>query len=166
MPRYAALLRAVNVGGTGKLLMGDLTRLCHEAGFTDVRTYLASGNVVFDSERDADHCVVMLQDRLSAVLGREQGLVIRSQAELSDLLAANPFADKPGAQMQILFTDLAPTIDMLDGAKGRQSEQMALGYRAVYLFYPDGIGRSRLTLPALAQGTARNLKTVSALAKL
>ena len=50
MPVFIALLRAVNVGGTGKLPMGDLKRLCEKAGFRNVRTYIASGNVV--AERD------------------------------------------------------------------------------------------------------------------
>ena len=70
MPRYVALLRAVNVGGTGKLPMRELVAMCEDAGFADVRTYIASGNVVFTSRKSAAAVQQSLADALQAYADR------------------------------------------------------------------------------------------------
>ena len=69
MPVFIALLRAINVGGTGKLPMSDLRSLCEKAGFRNVRTYIASGNVV--AERDGSEARPRLRSRRSSGLMRE-----------------------------------------------------------------------------------------------
>ena len=74
MPRYVALLRAVNVGGTGKLPMTELTAMCLDAGFADVQTYIASGNVVFSSKLGAAKVKAALEQRLHAYAGKPVGV--------------------------------------------------------------------------------------------
>jgi uncharacterized protein (DUF1697 family) len=93
MQSYVALLRAVNVGGTGKLPMTDLQSLCRDAGFANVRTDIASGNVVFQSKSAAKKVKSDLEGRLLAYAGKPVGLVVRTASEMADVLAGNPFLE-------------------------------------------------------------------------
>ena len=81
MTTFVALLRAVNVGGTGKLAMADLRRLCATCGFTDVQTYIASGNVVFDTALPAAAVKNDLKTALAAHVGATVPIMVRSAAE-------------------------------------------------------------------------------------
>ena len=90
MPTFIALLRAVNVGGTGKLPMTDLTRLCSKAGFTDVQTYIASGNVVFNGDKSAPEVKAALEVSLKRYAGKPVGVVVRTGPEMAAVLEANP----------------------------------------------------------------------------
>ena len=163
MPRYVALLRAVNVGGTGKLPMADLKALCIDTGFTDVETYIASGNVVFTSAAKADVAKAKLEKALHIYAKKPVGVVIRTATELVAILKQNPFGkDKPN-YTYVIFLDAKPPRDALDKATGRTNEKMQLGKQEIYVFYPDGMGRSKLKIPAAKTGTARNLNTVAAL---
>jgi uncharacterized protein (DUF1697 family) len=91
MTRYIALLRAVNVGGTGKLLMSELKAMCLDAGFSRVETYIASGNVVFESKAAPSRVKAELEGRLHAYAGKRVGVVVRSAPEMRAVLEANPF---------------------------------------------------------------------------
>src|SRR5215469_4187014 len=93
MTKYIALLRAVNVGGTGKLPMADLKSICENAGFARVETYIASGNVVFESKAAASKVKSELEERLLEYAGQPIGVVVRTASELRAVLTANPFAD-------------------------------------------------------------------------
>jgi uncharacterized protein (DUF1697 family) len=166
MPVYVALLRAVNVGGTGKLPMARLLELCADAGFAGARTYIASGNVIFrcpDSERAAREA---LEARLHVYAGKPIGVIVRTAAEIAKLVTDNPFADKPTNRVMALFTDHSLPKHPLDGAAGNRNEEVRLGLRALYVFYPDGMARTRLRLPNERDGTARNMNTVAKLAQL
>ena len=92
MTRYVALLRAVNVGGTGALAMTALKAIGVGAGFARVRTYIASGNLVFDSEESSARVTAALEERLDAHMGKRVGVVLRSAGELRAVLDGNPFA--------------------------------------------------------------------------
>ena len=100
---YIALLRAVNVGGTGKLPMADLKRMCEALGFTYVRTYIASGNVVFRSDLTAAKVKSALEASLEIYAAKPVGVMIRHVAEMADVLAANPFADAPPNRVVAIF---------------------------------------------------------------
>jgi len=91
MPSYTALLRAVNVGGTGKLPMSELKAMCEAAGFAKVRTYIASGNVVFESKLSEKSVKAKLEKSLEAYAGKPVGVLVRSGAEMAAVLDANPF---------------------------------------------------------------------------
>jgi uncharacterized protein (DUF1697 family) len=166
MTAYVALLRAVNVGGTGKLPMTELKAMCEAAGFEQVRTYIASGNVVFSSSRSEDAVRAALEKALEAYAGKPVGVLVRTAAEMADTLERNPFADKPGNRVVALFVDEKLPGDTLDHARGVKDEQMKLGKREIYIFYGDGMADSRLVIPAAKAGTARNMNTVAKLAEM
>ena len=97
MPVFVALLRAVNVGGTGKLPMSDLKRLCEKAGFRNVRTYIASGNVVAERNGSEAEAKAALEAELRAYAGKPVGVIVRTAAEMSEVVAGNPFP-RPGRE--------------------------------------------------------------------
>ncbi|MHC6157126.1 DUF1697 domain-containing protein [Bradyrhizobium elkanii] len=166
MPRYVALLRAVNVGGTGKLPMTELKAMCIDEGFTDAQTYIASGNVVFSSKLGAAKVKAALERRLQAYAGKPVGVVVRSADEIAAVLKANPFPKAPPNYTVAIFLDEPPPKDALKDIKGQQDEQVRLGKREIYVAYGSGMGRSKLKIPAAATGTARNINTIAKLAEL
>ena len=91
MKTYVALLRAVNVGGTGKLPMSTLKQMCEEVGLKQVRTYIASGNIVFKSDTEEAEIKSALEGRLQAYAGKPVGVLVRSAGEMAAVLARNPF---------------------------------------------------------------------------
>ena len=163
MTAWAALLRAVNVGGNNKLPMAELRALCEELGFERVQTYIASGNVVFASAR----CKADLRAALEAAIferyAKHLGVLVRSAAELAAVVAGNPWPSRPGNRVVAIFID-APL--SLDGITGQRGETIALGPRALYVDYHDGMADTRLRIPAAKLGTARNLNTVTKLAEM
>jgi uncharacterized protein (DUF1697 family) len=166
MPRYVALLRAVNVGGTGKLPMTKLKAICEEAGFTETQTYIASGNVVFDSPLSAKAVKAALEKKLAAFAGKKVAVLVRTGSELKAILAANPFRKAPAKFCVVHFLDGKPPADALKNAKGVSDEKMKLGKREIYVHYVSGQGRSKLRIPAANEGTARNMNTVARLAEM
>ena len=166
MSAYVALLRAVNVGGTGKLSMTVLAELSEAAGLAQVRTYIASGNVVFRSDGSEDVVRSSIEDRLQVYAGKQVGVLVRSASEMIDVLARNPFADAPGNRVMALFVDGPLPSDPLDGSMGVRDEQVRLGKRELYVLYPRGVAASRLRLPSEKRGTMRNMNTVAKLAEM
>jgi uncharacterized protein (DUF1697 family) len=166
MPVYIALLRAVNVGGTGKLPMTDLKAMCEQAGFSKVKTYIASGNVLFQSPKPEAQVKKSLESALAAYAGKPVNVAVRTAAEMAAVLAANPFPDAPGNRSLAIFLDTAPPVDALQHATGQRNEQMALGRREIYVLYDEGMADSKLKIPAAKTGTARNLNTIAKLAEL
>lgn len=164
--RYVALLRAVNVGGTGKLPMAELKAMCESAGFAGVRTYIASGNVVFASALDEAAVKAALERQLAAYAGKPVGVLVRTALEMAGVLAANPFPEAPGNRVVAIFLDAPPPTDALTDVRGQVGERLALGRREIYVHYGDGMADSRLAIKAAAQGTARNMNTVGRLAAM
>jgi uncharacterized protein (DUF1697 family) len=166
VPVFVALLRAVNVGGTGKLPMSDLKQLCEKAGFQNVRTYIASGNVVAERDGSDAEAKAALEAELMAYSGRPVGVIVRTAAEMSEVVALNPFHDRAANRTIAIFLDAAPAADALSRVSGQTNEELRLGAREIYVHYPDGIGRSKLVIPAARKGTARNMNTVAKLAAM
>ena len=166
MTSYVALLRAVNVGGTGKLPMADLRSLCSDLGFACVETYIASGNVVFTSKSSATRVKTDLEARLFDYAGKRVGVVVRTAPEMQGVLLANPFPKAPANHTYAIFLDEPPPSDALETALGVKDEEMRLGAREIYIYYGTGMGRSKLRIPAAKSGTARNMNTVAKLAEM
>jgi uncharacterized protein (DUF1697 family) len=166
MPIFVVLLRAVNVGGTGKLPMDDLKRLCELAGFRSVRTYIASGNVVAERDGAEAKAKAALEAELRAYAGKPVEVIVRTAAEMAEVVASNPFPDRSARQTVAIFLDHVPPPNVLKDAKGQTNEEVRLGAREIYVHYPDVIGRSKLRIPAANDGTARNLNTVAKLAAM
>lgn len=166
MNAFAALLRAVNVGGAGKLPMQELRSICEDLGFTNVRTYIASGNVVFESKLSEAKVKSSLEKGLAAYAGKPVGVLVRTAAEMAAVITANPFPDAPPNRTVAIFLDDPPSVDALKLATGRKDEDLRLGLREIYVHYGEGMASSRLKIPAARNGTARNLNTIAKLAEM
>jgi len=166
MPTYIALLRAVNVGGTGKLPMTELKAMCAGEGFTDIQTYIASGNVVFFAKQPESKVKAALEKRLQAYAGKPVVVAVRTADEMSAVLKSNPFPKSPPNSTVAIFLNDAPPPDALDHVRGQQDEVIRLGTREIYVAYGAGMARSKLKIPAADAGTARNINTIKKLAEL
>lgn len=164
--RHVALLRAVNVGGTGKLPMSALKAFCEVLGFDAVRTYIASGNVVFTSPLGEAAVKQKLEERLHAYAGKPVGVIVRSADEIARVWADNPFVEAPGNRVVAIFLDHPPAASALHEVSGQRGERIALGLREIYVHYDDGMADSRLRIKAATTGTARNMNTVAKLAAM
>lgn len=166
MTAYIALLRAVNVGGTGKLPMTELKAMCEAEGFEAVKTYIASGNVVFTSRLKEKAVKAALEARLAEYAGKPVGVMVRTAAEMAAVLTANPFPEAPGNRVVAIFLDDAPPKGTLADVRHQANEEIGLGKREVYVRYDDGMASSKLVIPATKAGTARNINTVAKLAEM
>jgi uncharacterized protein (DUF1697 family) len=167
MTCFVALLRAVNVGGTGKLAMSDLKTICETRGLHAVRTYIASGNVVFRSDWSEADAKAAIQAGLHSHAGRPIGVMVRMAAEMADVVACNPFIHAPANRVTAIFLDRRTSADTLRGKVGQaDDEHIHLGRREIYVHYGGGMARSKLRIPAALTGTARNMNTVAKLAAM
>ena len=166
MVTYIALVRAANVGGTGMLPMTELQAMCRDAGFGRVRTYIASGNVVFESAKNAKRVKAELETRLAARAGRPVDVIVRTASEMAAILKANPFPKAAPNRMLVILLDDPPPADALERATGVKDEEMRLGVREIYVHYGEGMGASKLKIPAAKTGTARNINTIAKLTEM
>ncbi len=131
MTNFVALLRAINVGGTGKLPMKELSAMCWDLGFQDVRTYIQSGNVVFESALPERTVRTELERVLSKRMGKKIDVFVRTASELSSILKANPFPEAEPAKVAVFFcptprrrgyrTTLSRTAESKSGWAGERS---------------------------------------------
>ena len=173
--RQVALLRAVNIGGRSRLAMADLRAVAAGLGFTEVQTLLQSGNLAFVAKGKAS----ALEGALAALKQRhgiETDFLVRSTRELEAVIAANPFpaeARSAPARLQVMFLQdrvAAKDVGALQEAS-KGPEIIRHKGRELYIVYPDGIGRSKLTGSLIenrlgTRGTGRNWNTVCKLAAL
>jgi uncharacterized protein (DUF1697 family) len=160
MTRYVAFLRAVNVGGTGKLPMADLRKMFAELGFGDVKTYIASGNVAFNSDKSEEAIKSVLEERLAAYAGKPVAVFVRTAAEMRRILDDSPFAGKAPNFTFVVFLERKAPPDAVDNAVRLVEEEVRIGKREIYVHYPNGVSQSKLRIPAAEHGTARNINTV------
>lgn len=166
MAVYVALLRAVNVGGTGRLPMTELAAMCTDAGFSAVRTYIASGNVVFICQLAEQDVKSALEKRLDRFAERHVGVLVRTAEEMAAVCSDNPFKREAPNRTVAIFLDRPPPRDVLQTAKGLSGEKIALGAREIYVSYGDRMAGSKLRIPAAQAGTARNMNTIAKLASM
>ncbi len=156
----------MNVGGTGKLPMADLRARCTALGFANVRTYIASGNVVFESKLAAKKAQSMLESLVRDMLGKPAAVLIRSPEELAAIEKGNPFRDAEGNRVIVMFLEQPPAKDALKGWKIPGDEELRLIGRELFIHFPTGQGRSKLKIPLQDIGTGRNLNTVRTLLEM
>lgn len=161
MKTFIALLRAINVGGTGKLAMARLRELCETAGFEEVRSYIQSGNLVLRSSLSQAKVKAALEALLEKELGKPRGVFLRTPQELKEVLAKNPYQD-----CQVVFFEQSPPKTLLEKVVAPGGEELSLGKKEVYVYYPQGVGKSRLKAPGLKEGTGRNLNTLRKLLEM
>ena len=166
MTAYVALIRAVNVSGTGKLLKEELAAMGEACGFANVRTFINSGNLLFTSDCGEADAKARMEQCVARHLGKPVPVFVRSAREMAEAVERDPFTDDKPSRRYAHFIDESPTQAMLDEARDVAGERMALGPRLLYVSYGEGIGRTRLKLPAVKQGTARNMNSVAKMANL
>lgn len=177
MTTYVALIRGINVGGHKRVAMADLRELLADLGFSDGRSLLQSGNLVFRG-RPAPAAKIerQLEAESAKRLGFAADFFVRTADEWQEVVAQNPFREEakrdPGHLLCVLLKDApdAKAVSALQAAIPGREVFRAKGHHA-YIVYPDGIGRSRLTWTLVertlgTRGTARNWNTVLKLAAL
>lgn len=166
MTKFVALLRAVNLGGTGKLPMADLKALCVDAGFDRVETYIASGNVVFECKKRAVLVESELESRLHNYARKPVQVFVRTAAELQAILLENPFPRTEPKHTYVLFLKGKPPRDVATDVRRQANEELRVGKREIYIHYPAGMGQSKLQIAAARNGTARNINTITKLVEM
>lgn len=175
-PVLIALLRAVNVGGTGALRMEQLRTIVASLGFGDVRTHLQSGNVVFTARHPADRAETLIETAIEKAVGFRPDVICRTPDELRSMIAANPFpaeaAAKPASLIVTCFkTPLTATAQEAIRAIPIEPEKAVVGSREMYTFFVNGMGTSKLphakiARAAAAPGTGRNWTTITKLLEI
>lgn len=177
MSAYVALLRAINVGGRNLVAMSDLRDLLGALGFADARSLLQSGNLVFQSDRRTS---AMLERLLEVETEKRFELavdyLVRTADEWETLIASNPFpdeAERDPSHLVVTFLKKAPDAKDIKALQAaiRGPEIVHCRGKELYVVYPAGIGRSKLTNTLIerelgARGTGRNWNTVLKLAAL
>jgi uncharacterized protein (DUF1697 family) len=171
MPTFISLFRGINVGGHHKIKMNELKNLYETLGLKDVRTYIQSGNVVFTSDdADVTHLQQQLEESIAQTFGFHVEIIARTANELQDIIAKNPFQGQQNKESQWVVVMFLATIpdntaqeNLLKTYVG--PEEIIFSGKEVYIYYTDGIGRSKLSNSFLEKklkvvGTARNWNTI------
>jgi len=170
-----SLLRGVNVGGHNQIKMDALRALYEALGLEDPQTYVQSGNVVFRTkERNLAGLAGRIENAIERKLGFRPGVVLRTAADLKDVVANNPFAQRRGIEpgkLAVVFFNEPPakeTCDEVLQAKA-EGEEVQIRGREFYIYFPNGMGQSKLFAAIgrkLKSGTARNWNTVTKLLEM
>jgi uncharacterized protein (DUF1697 family) len=166
MTAYVALLRAVNVGGTGKLPMADLRAMGDACGFANVRTFIASGNLLLESDLDETTVGAAIEARLADYAGKRIPVLVRTAQELEAIVVANPFPDAHQSRHLVYFYGTPPPDGLIAGCRDLNGERLALGMRELHVDYGDGIRFTRLKIPGKEDKTARSINSVRRMAAL
>jgi uncharacterized protein (DUF1697 family) len=172
VPRYAVLLRGINLGATNRIAMPALRAALEEAGFGDVATYLQSGNVVLSSSKSPGPAVERL---IRERFGLEIPVLVRTRAQLASIVKRNPLGPvaKDPKRYQVTFLSKklpAKAVRELEEAAAEKERVVAVG-REVYAWHPAGVARSKLWTRLAGKNlgvtaTSRNWTTVEALLAL
>lgn len=171
---YVALLRAVNLGSRNKISMPALRELFAELGCSEVSTYVQSGNVVFKSGSSAARLASTVEKEIERTFGARIAVLLRTQAQLSRTVAANPYAGKVDdpTKLHVTFLAAKPSAALVRALPTTDpSGEFRVVGREIFGYFPNGYGRTKLTnafferkLQAVA--TSRNWRTVTKLAEL
>jgi len=175
MTTWVALLRGVNVGGHNRVPMAELRKACASLGFASVATYIQSGNVVFRADGKADDVADMLRKAIAQRFDCDVPVVLRTADDLERVLAENPLAgageDPAGVHVGFLAEPASEDAVAAMPPKPPGREVFHVDGGEVYLLYPDGMGRSKLTTAYFDRAlgttmTVRNWRTVRKLAEM
>lgn len=167
MDKFVALFRGINVGGNNILPMKELKRVLEENSYLNPKTYIQSGNVVFESEKPPVNISLLIEKEF----GFKPEILIIKKKNFLEAVSGNPYSSTVGKQIHFLFCKNTPkaNVEKLDELKS-ETEQYFIKGKVLYLYAPDGIGRSKLAasmekclgVPA----TGRNLNTVNKLIEM
>jgi uncharacterized protein (DUF1697 family) len=173
MTVFVSMLRGVNVGGSSRIKMDALTAVYESMGLRDVRTLLQSGNVVFRSRiKDRQQLAQRIQQEMERQLDLQSEVLIRTLAELESIFERSPILSPKADMSKLLVMFLSTVPDAKSQARllkwHQGNEMLELRGPEVYLYYPDGVGRSKLSSAVIenqlgVSGTARNWNTLTKL---
>src|ERR1051326_5688084 len=177
MTRFVSLFRGINVGGHQAVRMDELKELYASLGFTDVATYIQSGNVVSTSDSvDVLQLQRDIEDRFAQKFGFHAKAMVRTAAELQEIIDNNPFQNQPMKEPKwvvVMFLTTSPDSKAQEELRNSYAgpEEIYITNKEVYIYYPNGIGRSKLSNTLLEKklktaGTGRNWNTILQLQKL
>ena len=177
MPTHVAMLRGINVG-QGKIVKMERLRSSFEAlGFDSVRTYLQSGNVVFESEQEsAAGLSKKIEEKIQRDFGFTVPVLVKSSKEIAQIVSDNPLVKEKGidrSKLHVTFLSDAPPKTAVEALEplARDREQFRVLNREIYLYCPDGYGNTKLSNNAIEKklsvvATTRNWRTVNALLEM
>jgi uncharacterized protein (DUF1697 family) len=174
---YISLLRGINVSGQKLIRMADLQRLYEGLGFARVRTYIQSGNVLFDAPEDSNAAyAAQIESQIQAAYGFEVPVLICTAADLQRIIESNPFLtrrEEDTAKLYVHFLAEKPSQAAADSLvrPANETGEWAFGEKEIFLFLPDGAGRTKLSnaffeTKLKTTATARNWNTVNTLLKM
>lgn len=168
-----ALLRGINITGNRILPMADLRSLCADIGLVDPVTYIASGNVIFGSDDPAAEIEKAIRAAIDAAFGYDVKVMVRAPSKFEEIIQGNPYAEREPKSLAVtLLADdadpekLKPLVDADYG-----NDEFAVIGDVVYLYLPDGYGRTKLhnnffESKLKTSATTRNWRTMNKLAEL
>ncbi len=172
MAKYAAFLRAVNLGPTRKISSADLRAAFEKLGFESVATFRTSGNVIFEARRKP--VARSIEAELAKVLGAEVPVFLRTEAEIGAMAAHEPFSKKlvdgSKGKLQVMLLDKKAPANVQNGVLAHASgdDRLAFGDRELYWLPSGGIRDSPLNMRALEKllgsTTTRTKGTIEQLA--
>ncbi|MCH7827061.1 MAG: DUF1697 domain-containing protein [Bacteroidetes bacterium] len=174
MTVYISMLRGINVSGQKKIKMDELKKLYESLGFKNIKTYIQSGNVIFDfSDTNISKLINKIELKIKKSFSYDVPVLIKTKNDLQKLIANNPFVKKDSSKLYVTFlsdTPIQSPIDEITKIKDK-SEEFIISRKEIYLFYPNGYGRSKLTNNYFERklklsATTRNWKTVNKLLEL
>ena len=171
MTTFVSLIRGINVGGHQTVRIDELKELYTSLGFKDIVTYIQSGNIVFTShDADLAHLPRQIEDSFAQKFGFRAKVMVRTSAELQAIIDCNPFQNQPmkeSNRVVVMFLDASPDRGLLKDLQESYAgpEEFYLIGQELYIYYPNGMGRSKLSNAFLEKklktaGTARNWNTV------
>lgn len=167
MARYVAFLRGVNLGSTNKISMPELRAMATDLGYTDVATYINSGNLVFASPKKASTLEQEIASALEQTFGASIDVAVRTPAQLRKIVDKNPYPDGSPSQVTVAFLTKAAPAQAKErvAAMATEAEPYTFAGPEVYVYYSDGIGKSKLAEKFSAvigvSSTVRNMNTVT-----
>ena len=171
---YIALLRGINVGGKKRIKMADLVEALEPLSLKNIRTYLQSGNVIFEHDSiDSDEIAKNIQEKINEAFGISVNVIIRTEEELEDIINSNPFIKNQDIQidkLHVTFLKELPDSIAMDLNKS-ENEEFEVNGREIYLYLPNGYGRTKLTNNIFEKklkttATTRNWKTTNKLLEM
>jgi uncharacterized protein (DUF1697 family) len=168
---YISMLRGINVGGQKKVGMKDLKELYESMGFGQVRTYIQSGNAVFEyPDTDRSTLVSKIERGIEGRFGFKVPVVLRTRDEFRRLIAETPFVGKDESRVHVTFLSAEPeTLDVDEIRRAKdEAEEFSTKGKEIYLFCPNGYGLTKLSNTFFERSlgvsaTTRNWRTVNAL---
>lgn len=173
MKTYVAFIRGINVGGHNKLPMADLRQTLTSNHFNNVSTYIQSGNVLFNSSKDAAILEKEFEQLLLEHFQLDVQVIIRTQKELKSILKEFPFPQEQITQSYFVLFKSIPKKEKVDKVKLIELpfDQFVIIAHTLYLLPEQGYGKSKFNLKRFerileVKGTARNYKTITKLVSL